>query len=73
MTETKSQTDTDTDIRCKNMFTNSPCDYCDSESQYQIWDESAIGEVGRVEIMVACEEHTEEVSSELRRKRTMDD
>jgi alpha-D-ribose 1-methylphosphonate 5-phosphate C-P lyase len=57
------------DIQCEKMYTyNDPCDHCGQESEYQIWDEKMIDEMGEVEILVACTEHTKEVKSELYRK-----
>jgi hypothetical protein len=70
---------TETDIQCERRphleETSSSCEYespykgdCESNAEYQIWNEDKIGDVGRVEIMIACEQHTEEVKSELRQK-----
>lgn len=56
---------------------SSQCEYnnkykspCKSNALYQIWDEKELEEIGTVNILLACQEHTEEIKSELHNQRT---
>jgi len=48
---------TDTDIHWEDLPTDGTCDLCSADAEYQVWDEAAIEEPGRTQILGVCRSH----------------
>jgi hypothetical protein len=75
MSETKSQSDDGqvdnrTDIHWEDLPTDGTCDLCSADAEYQVWDEAAIEEPGRTQILGVCRRHRQQGKSKLKRMRT---
>jgi hypothetical protein len=81
MSERKSQTEeggqvdkqTGTDIHWEDLPTEGTCDLCSADAEYQVWDEAAIEEPGRTQILGVCRRHRQQGKSKLKQIRTEDD